>query len=90
MAKPRPKPGARGSSEAGAKFANDAQVSSNSHDPLQAIPESEAEALAFVYGRLPADHLTTIRALWWRMRCLGVLLPVGPSIVVIRGGHHER
>ena len=78
--------GARDSSDADASLAGDAPVSSKFRVPLQAIPESEAEALAWGYGLPPADHLTACRAIWWRLRRLGVPLPVERRVIVIQGG----
>ncbi len=52
-----------------------------------AIPESEAEALAWGYGLPPADHLTACCTIWWRLRRLGVPLPVERRVILIGGGH---
>ena len=55
---------------------------------LQAIPESEAEALAFGYGLPPAIHLTACRTLWWHLRRQGVLLPAERRVILVAGGGH--
>ncbi len=86
--------GARDSSDADASLAGDAPVSSNfrvpvkSSVPVQAIPECEAEALAWGYGLPPADHLTEVRAMWLRLRRLGVALPAERRVILITGGYH--
>ena len=86
MRTPSTWPGARGSSDADASLAGDASVSNKSRAPVQAIPESEAEALAFGYGLPPADQLTACRAIWWHLRRLGVPLPVERRVILIAGG----
>ena len=78
--------GARDKSDAEKSFGDDAPVSSKSRAPIQAIPESEAEALAFGYGLPPADHLTACRAMWWTLRRLGVPLPAERRVILIAGG----
>ena len=86
MQHPRPKPGARDSFDDGKSFGDDALVSIKSRVLIQAIPESEAEALAFGYGLPPADHLAACRALWLRLRLRGVPLPAEPRVILIKGG----
>ena len=78
--------GARDSSDADALLDGNASVSSKSRAPVQAIPESEAEALAWGYGLPLADHLTACCAIWWRLRRLGVFLPAERGVIVIEGG----
>ena len=78
--------GARDRSDADASLDGDASVSNKSRVPVQAIPESEAEALAWGYGLPPADHLTACRAIWWRLRRLGVPLPAERRVILIAGG----
>ena len=78
--------GARDSADANASLAGDASVSSKFRAPIQAIPESEAEALAFGYGLPPADHLTACRAIWWRLRRHVGVLPVERRVILIAGG----
>ncbi len=87
MRHPDPKgTGARDSADADASLAGDASVSSNFRAPVQAIPECEAEALAFGYGLPPADHLTACRAIWLRLRAQGVPLPAERRVILITGG----
>ena len=81
--------GARGSSDVGFSFGDEHQVSSISDAPLQAIPETEAEPLAWGYGNLPADHLIACRAMWMRLRMRGVPLPAERRIILIAGGRHD-
>ena len=78
--------GARDRFGTGKSFADDAPVSNKSRAPVQAIPECEAEALAWGYGLPPADHLTACCAIWWRLRRLGVFLPAERRVIVIEGG----
>ncbi len=78
--------GARDKSDAGKSFADDASVSNKPRAPVQAIPEAEAEALAWGYGLPPADHLTEVRAMWLRLRRLGVPLPAERRVILIAGG----
>ena len=80
--------GARDSSDTDALLDGNVSVSSKSRAPVQAIPESEAEALAFGYGLPPAAHLTACRATWWRLRRLGVPLPAELRVIRIAGGGH--
>ncbi len=87
MRDPDPKrTGARDSADTGVSFGDDAPLSNKSRAPIQAILETEAEALAFGYGLPPADHLTACRALWLRLRLLGVPLPAEPRVILIEGG----
>ena len=86
MQHPRPRPGARGSADTGISFGDDAPVSNKSRAPIQAIPECEAEALAWGYGLPPADHLTACRTMWLRLRLRGVPLPAERRIILIAGG----
>ena len=81
--------GACGKSDAGFSFGDEHQVSSISDAPLQAIPETEAEPLAFGYGRLPADHLAACRAIWGRLRLHGVPLPAESGVILIAGDRHD-
>ena len=90
MQHPRLLPGARGSSDRGISSGNDASISIPTPLQLQAIPEREAEALAWGYGLPPADHLIAARAVWWRLLSQGVTLPAEPGVIMIRGGRHER
>lgn len=62
MANPDLPTGARGSSDASASLAGDAPESIPVPIKLQAIPEREAEHLAFGYGSLSDDHLEAARA----------------------------
>ena len=78
--------GSRDKSDTGKSFGDDALVSTKFRAPIQAIPETEAEALAFGYGLPPADHLTACRAIWWRLRHLGVPLPIERRVILIAGG----
>ncbi len=84
MQHPRPMPGARDRYDA--SLGSDAPESILAPFQLQAIPESEAEALAWGYGLPPADHLTACRAMWLRLRLRGVPLPAEPRIILIAGG----
>ncbi len=77
--------GARDKSDAGKSFGDDAPVFNKSRVPVQAIPECEAEALAWGYGLPPADHLTACRATWWRLRRLGVRLPAERRVILVKG-----
>ena len=86
MQHPRPRPGARGNLETGVSIANDALQSGNPRVPFQAIPECDAEALAWGFGLPPADHVTACRAMWLRLRMRGVPLPAEPRIILIEGG----
>ena len=67
-------------------FGDEQRLSSKFCAPIQAIPETKAEALAFGYGLPPADHLTACRALWLRLRLRGVPLPAEPRVILIEGG----
>ena len=80
--------GARDRVDADASLAGDASVSNKSRAPIQAIPESEAEALAWGYGLPPADHLAACRAMWWRLRRHAGVLPVERRVILIAGGGH--
>ncbi len=85
MERPRPQgPGAQ--DRIGASLGSDAPESIPASLRLQAIPESEAEALTFGYGLPPAAHLTACRATWWRLRRLGVPLPAELRVIRIAGG----
>jgi hypothetical protein len=83
MANPRPRPRAR--DRIFASLGSDAPGSKHASIRLQAIPECEAEALAWGYGIPPDDHLLACRAMWLRLRLRGVPLPAEPRIIVIAG-----
>ncbi len=70
----------------GASLGSDAPESIPVSLRLQAIPESEVEALAFGYGLPPAAHLKACRTLWWRLRRQGVLLPAERRVILIERG----
>ena len=86
MQHPDREAGARDGADAGASFGDDARISSKFRAPVQAIPETEAEALAFGYGLPPADHLTACRALWLHLRLRGVPLPAEPRVIATEQG----
>ncbi len=87
MQSPRPQgPGAQ--DRIGASLGSDAPESIPASLRLQAIPESEVEALAFGYGLPPAAHLKACRTLWWRLRRQGVLLPAERRVILVAGGGH--
>ena len=86
MQHPRPKPGAR--DRLGKSRGGDAPEFIPASRKLQAIPESEVEALAFGYGLPPAAHLKACRTLWWRLRRQGVLLPAERRVILVAGGGH--
>ena len=82
-----PDPGGTGARDRlGTSLGSDAPESIPVSLRLQAIPESEAEALAFGYGLPPAFHLTACRTLWWRLRRQGLRLPAERRVIVIAGG----
>ncbi len=86
MQHPRPRSRARGGADTGVSFGDDAPVSSKSRAPIQAIPECEAEALAYGEALPTGSQLAEVRTLWWSQRSAGVRLPVEPSILLIAGG----
>ena len=65
---------------------SDDHKSTPEHPQLQAIPECEAEALAWGYGPPPADHVSACRAIWWRQVALGHRLPAELGLIVLEGG----
>ncbi len=70
----------------GASLGSDAPESIPASLRLQAIPETEAEVLAWGYGLPPADHLTEVRAIWWRQAAQGHRLPAEIGVIVVAGG----
>ncbi len=89
MQHPRPRPGARDSSDAGKSFGDDALVSIKSRAPIQAFPECEAEALAYGEALPTGPQLAEARALWWRQAALGHRLPAEIGVIAIEGGGHD-
>ncbi len=81
-----PDPGGTGARDRlGTSLGSDAPEFIPASCKLPAIPESEAEALAWGYGLPPADHLTACCAIWWRLRRLGVFLPAERGVIVVEG-----
>ena len=62
------------------------QVSIKSRAPIQPIPESEAEALAYGEALPTGSQLAETRTLWWRQTALGHRLPAETNIIVMEGG----
>ena len=86
MQHPRSGPGARGGADAGLSFGDDAPVSNKPRAPIQAIPECEAEALAYGEELPTGSQLAEARALWWRQAALGHRLPAERGMIVVQGG----
>ena len=75
--------GARDRIDAAESFGNDAPVSSKSRAPIQAIPECEAEALAYGEARPTGYQLAETRAMWWRQAALGHRLPAERGVILL-------
>ena len=85
--KRRPQPGGGcGASEKVLAGGFDFSKDKHPHRISQAIPETEAEALAYGEAQPTGAHLAEARALWWRQAALGHRLPAEACVILLTGG----
>ena len=88
MRTPSEMPGARGRIGADVSFADDAPISIPASLRIQAIPETDAEALAYGEAQPTGPQLAEARTMWWRQRRHGRALPAESGVIVIEGDGH--